>query len=87
MSGRPQILNSCEMFDISSGNWINVHSMEFPRASTSMCTFNNRHVFIFHGLSLSINTTGQNCIEYLDLGPLDLNAIKQARWSTIPVSN
>ena len=39
--------NTTEIYDIESGLWIQMNSMDKPRANTSMSSFNDRHIFIF----------------------------------------
>lgn len=73
--GRDKYTNTCELFDIHKKTWSQICSMDKPRANTSMAVINDRHIFIFQGLSPTINSSEKNCIEYMDIGIMDSKSI------------
>jgi hypothetical protein len=49
-TGIKKFTNACEVLDIFKNTWSIAHSMDKPRAQTSLCAVANRHVFAFNGL-------------------------------------
>lgn len=77
--------NSCEMFDIENNKWFPVESMNKPRSNSSMSAVSNRFVFIFSGLSPSVQPSSTNSIEFIDLGNFDAPAVRNAKWEGLVV--
>lgn len=84
---KDRLTNSCEILDIKQNQWFEIAPMEFARSSTSLCAYNNRHVFIFHGLAQSANPSQYNTLEYIDFGNMDANSFKLAKWTSITVKS
>jgi len=49
--GAKKFTNACEVLDIQKNTWTIAHSMDKPRAQSSLCAVSNRHVFAFNGLA------------------------------------
>lgn len=79
--------NACEIYDSLNDNWFSLNAMKTARANTSLVSISDRFVYVFHGLPSGIPTSQQNCIEMIDLGPIDSQSIRIAKWQPICIQN
>ena len=61
--------------------------MNRSRGNTTACPIANRHIFIFNGLSTSVQPNQNSVLEYMDLGNCDQASFKVAKWEQIVVTN
>ena len=86
-NSKNKFTNAVELYDSLTNKWASLDSLQKPRGNTSLTAIANRFVYIYHGLSTSLQTTNTNSIEMIDVGQMDNASLKQARWVAVPVSN
>ena len=60
--------DTCEIFSFKTNSWKEIYKLKKGRKSHSMCTFNKRYIYVFHGVhqSSSGSSVNEDTIERLD---------------------